>query len=440
MDQADEWDRWLDQKSETFVPQLMSLLKELSPKVLTLILPVDYAKNPQVKPRLNAFLRLCGELEASPHLQFIVTDSFDSASCLATARQVLESVKPTAWWTPRYWFDFQLKNYYDADQVPSAQVMDTLTNISAEIHALNPQCSVILSGAAPATGSAVNWNKELASRFIESMDAFGFSWIYPGPKGWFEGKPGFELELASGLSGAFNQALRSTILMLDEISPEKSIPLALSPLSYFKMPAVPDSVPYQTESSKQDSFYQAAVVSQLLRFADQICLAAFGPVFGNGGLIRSEAGASWGSAGYHLQKVFLSVEDIILRVKTIRDKELQTFEWAGVPGLIDARAIPYIEVLASRSNDAAKINLIVLNRHNRKRAHVRVNFPEFAEMRPLEAKILRSGKRQFQNTAGKPEAVYCGTVTLRKYKKMDHVNLDLPPQGIISMTLTSRDD
>jgi len=224
--------------------------------------------------------------------------------------------------------------------------------------------------------------------------------------------------------------------MLQNASPDQSIPVALSCWSYLRAPSQ-NTADYRINFSKQDCFFHASQLNSIIRNSDFVSLAENGPLIGNLGLIQAEGDRIWGSAAYHLQKLYLDSREIVLKVATIRDKPMQAYSWSGIPGLIEGRDIPYIDVLATRSADASNLTLLVLNRHHRKRAHVRVSFRNFADLRPVEAKILRSGKFSFQNTFSKPETVYCASIPLGKYKAMDHVNLDLPPYGIISMTLTA---
>ncbi len=88
------------------------------------------------------------------------------------------------------------------------------------------------------------------------------------------------------------------------------------------------------------------------------------------------------------------------------------------------------DVFASRSASADKLFLLVMNRHPRKRALVKVSFCGFDPMRPLRTKVLRSSGDDAKFSFGYPENVRCGIVNMPKYKMMDHVNLDIPAAGI----------
>lgn len=427
---------WLDSEINTFRPELIAALREISPKTLGYRLPIATENSQFEEHFFNAFLHACKTLESSPHIQIPIQDTTETDGLVNIVQQTIGQVPGETWWSPVYWIDFSVKDWYENDLTLNDTRISHLKELSDALHRLNPLIKIILSGAIPDTGSAISWNEKLVAACADFIDAFGIQWIYPGPKGWFQGKPNFAMEMATGLSGAFNQAINSTLMMLQSASPDKIIPLAVSPWTFFKAPAG-NSESYQTESSKQDIFYQAAIINHLLRNADRICLAEYGPVIGDAGFICHKDETIWRSADFYLQIMIKDVENTILRVKSFRDKELQTYEWSGISGLIDSRTITYVDILASRSNDASRIDLIVLNRHHRKRAMVRVNFPDFSEMRPLGARSLRSGKWTYHNSAENPEAVHCATISMRKYKQMDHVNLDLPPCGIISMTLSS---
>ena len=68
----------------------------------------------------------------------------------------------------------------------------------------------------------------------------------------------------------------------------------------------------------------------------------------------------------------------------------------------------------------------------------RVHFAHLPDLRPTAARNLRGGSglriaRLFQPRVAAP---VLKDVSLLRYRPMDHVNLDIPPLGMVSMTLT----
>ena len=156
--------------------------------------------------------------------------------------------------------------------------------------------------------------------------------MFPGVKGWLRGKGPFETESAAGYSAALDQALRITHGMLQNASPDQSIPIALSCWSYLRAPSQ-NTADYRINFSKQDCFFHASQLNSIIRNSDFVSLAENGPLIGNLGLIQAEGDRIWGSAAYHLQKLYLDSREIVLKVATIRDKPMQAYSWSGIPGL-----------------------------------------------------------------------------------------------------------
>ena len=433
-DNRQTYSLWFNSENAELQPAVVSMLKDVRPQSLGFRLPADFGRMETDDTALKCFLKLCKTLEASPHIR-IDLDRYCGKEITEVAESAFGSLRSEDWWKPVWYFDFFVGDGFESG-ISAEETANKISNLSERLRSLNPNIKIILTGADPSLGSAVRWNEEMVSKCCRKIDIFGIQWLFPGVKGWLRGKGPFETESAAGYSAALDQALRITHGMLQNASPDQSIPIALSCWSYLRAPSQ-NTADYRINFSKQDCFFHASQLNSIIRNSDLVSLAENGPLIGNLGLIQVEGDRIWGSAAYHLQKLYLDTREIVLKVATIRDKPMQTYSWSGIPGLIEGRDIPYIDVLATRSADASNLTLLVLNRHHRKRAHVRVSFRNFADLRPMEAKILRSGKFSFQNTSSKPETVYCASVPLGKYKAMDHVNLDLPPYGIVSMTLTA---
>lgn len=433
-DNRQTYSLWFNLENAELQPAVVSLLKDIRPQSLGFRFQPDFGRSETDDIALKCFLKLCKTLEASPHLR-IDLNHYCGKDIIEIAKSIFGLIQSEEWWTPIWYFDFFVGDGFESGILPE-ELANKINDLSKQLHSINPDTKIILTGADPSLGSAVRWNEDLITKCYRNIDIFGIQWLFPGVKGWLRGKSPFEMELAAGYSAALDQALRITHGMLQNVAPDQSIPIALSCWSYLRAPSA-NAIDYRINFSKQDSFFHASQLNSIIRNSDIVSLAEYGPLIGNLGLIQVEGDRIWGSAAYHLQKLYSDTQEIVLKVTAIRDKPVQTYSWSGISGVAEGRDIPYIDILATRSADASKLTLLVLNRNHRKRAHVRVSFRNFADMRPVEAKILRSGKFSFQNTASKPEMVYCASIPLGKYKAMDHVNLDLPPCGIVSMMLTA---
>jgi alpha-L-arabinofuranosidase len=131
------------------------------------------------------------------------------------------------------------------------------------------------------------------------------------------------------------------------------------------------------------------------------------------------------------------IEENILAFEMLPNRPVPEYFWSGIKGAMEAVELPIVEGFASRSNDGSKVFLNVVNRSPRKRAVIRISFINFEDMRPLKAGVIRRNRKQDRNYPDKVNNVTFAEISVRKYRRMDHVNLDIPASGIASMVLTS---
>ncbi|GAP39919.1 hypothetical protein [Flexilinea flocculi] len=424
--------QWMDLETGKIHEWVIPIIKDLHPKTLR------YRWNPANEDPLHKtaflnFLRICSEIEASPHIIMPLAQK-ESLNLSGTIQEVQEAISSKPWWIPQRIWEISCTGF---DSQTSTEKINLLRETAERIKSIDPDSTLILPGSDPMFSDGRQWNEKLFESCNEWMDQIGVSNIFPGPKGWDGAEDNISFDQVCGLSQEFEAWIKRISNQLGTVDLHKTVRIAISPWSYFKQPALQKSF-YDSSYEKQDAFYFQSVNNIIRKLSSRLGIVETGFLFGPMGMIESDQGKHWKTVPYVLFSMNRSLQNLILKTKTIPGKEIPSFRWAGIPGIAEEHTIPYLDGLFSRSEDGKKLTVIILNRHPRKRALVRVNFMNFPDMHPTEAKVLRAKNRFSVNTGDNPEAVFCKEIPMRNYKPMDHVTLDIGPIGIAMMTLTSK--
>ena len=424
--------QWMDLETGKIHEWVIPIIKDLHPKTLS------YRWNPANKDPLQKtaflnFLRICSEIEASPHIVMPLSQK-EPSNLPGTIKEVIEAISSKPWWIPQRIWEISCTGL---DSQPSQEKINLLRKNAELIKTIDPVSTLILPGLDPIFSDGRQWNEKLFETCNEWIDQIGVSNILPGPKGWSGSDGNVDFDQACGLPQEFDAWIKRISIQLETLDPHKTVKIAINPWCYFKQSALEKSF-YNSSYEKQDAFYYQSINNIIRKNTCRLGVVEAGFLFGPMGMIESDQEKHWKTVPYILFSMNRSLQNMILNSKTLPGKEIPSFQWAGIPGIAESQSIPYLDGLFSRSEDGKILTLIVLNRHPRKRALVRINFMNFPDMHPTEAKVLRAKNRFSTNTGENPEAVFCKEISIRNYKPMDHVTLDIGPIGIALMTLTSK--
>lgn len=429
---TDTISQWMDLESGKIFEWVIPLIKGLHPKTLSYRRHLSN-QDPLQKTAFQNFLHICWEIEATPHviLPLSQTESFNLPDAIA---EVIEAMPNKPWWNAQRIWEISCSGL---TLQQSTERINKLREAAEIIKSKDPDATLILPGSDSRFSDGRQWNEKMLESCIEWIDQIGISSIFPGPKGWIENYANASYDHACGLPAEFDSLLKRISIQLESLDLHKKVRIAISPWSYFKQFAS-DQDAYHSNFTKQDAFYYQSVNNIIQKNGERLGVVESGFLFGPMGMIESNQGKYWKTVPYLLFSINCLHQNLILNIKTLPGKGIPAFHWSGIPGAAEAQSIPYLDTLFSRSENGKKMTLIILNRHPEKRALVRVNFMNFPDMRPIEAKVLHAKSKLSANTFENPEAVFCKEIPMRNYKPMDHVNLDIGPIGIAMMTLTSR--
>ncbi len=394
---------------------LSTSLRSVKPDLLGIAFsePVDPAL-------LQSFCFLCGELQSVPVFHF--QTSFNQeiiSSTLRTAADLLQPDEPQR----EMIMSFQADNADPFIQQLCESLLSSFPGLTIFLN--DPSLFRLTNQPANPLHALIN-----SGRVVPTL-----SRVEPGPSAWFEADKAQEKDFASALVHGFDQYLKKIRTVLQANHLDDTVRIALDPWSFFRAPTKEGG--YDVNLSAQDAFYYAGMVSRLLRNCNLVSHALVGPLIGNAGLLREGDDAVYPSAVFPFFQMMQDIEENILAFEMMPNRPVPEYFWSGIKGAVEPAELPVVEGVASRSNDGSKVFLTVVNRSPRKRAVIRINFINFEDMRPLKAGVIRRNRKRERNYADKVDNVTFAEISVRKYRRMDHVNLDIPASGIASMVLTS---
>ncbi len=296
------------------------------------------------------------------------------------------------------------------------------------IRARFPWMKIVFSCDAAAQERSLRRFQEILASCADAADAVGVPWRFPGPAGWESDASDADAAAIFGMGAG--RLVRTANRLFSDIPEPKS--LILTGWRYFRAPDERD--PLRTWDRPADGFFYLSALASLAansRFG--LLLMDLPAVVRQGadGRVHEAIGALvWRMASDRLETQ--------LGWRSVRDEPLPNARCEGIPGLIEAGDVPDVMMSATRSLDRRRVHLLVQNLNPGKRLFARVHFAHLPDLRPTAARNLRGGSglriaRLFQPRAAAP---VLKDVSLPRYRPMDHVNLDIPPLGMVSMTLT----
>lgn len=427
-------DEWIDPETGKIRPDFVSLTKALQPRTLCYDLSTAEKDLSAAESGFSAFRELCSAVSAIPHI--VLNADNISESVLRSLIQNSASEAET-----RHIWEIQSHQLSQASRDPehAAELIDQFSAAAKMIRNADPDSEIILPGltlSGKNQSASLDWDEKLLVKCSSEMDLLGIPWLFPGPKGWTGNRPEIARDAACGLTDVFSEEIHKLASLLSNLNLDRTPRLAITPWGYFKSPG-DLSHGYQPDFTLQDAFFYGSMMNHFYRNASLIGLTQIGWLNGPLGLLKRENQKMFGTPPYHMCLVTELVQNTFLKAETIRNETCPSYLWEGIPGIAEAHSVPLLDVTASRSADGKYLCIFVLNRDPYRRAIAKIHFVNFPDMRPIAGKFLKGKNPNLRNTASNSQNVYCKDVKIPNVRKMDHVNIDLPPMGAGSMLLTS---
>lgn len=405
---------WLESGGTAVHPKILELLRELKPTALRRNFGGDGSK-------ILSFLTLCRRVGAEPYLSFDIAKLEPSA--LIPVLNELRTAKNAGDFETVY-VELDVREFISKANGSVETAAARVVSFSETLRSADLDPRLILSGVDLLENFSRLWFQNLISVCADSVDQIGVSWAIPGEKA--APSDASTVDSAVIYAGAVERLVRLTKKLYTDIPEPLTKPVVLTSWAYV--------YPDQT-NHRASAFYIATVLDALAaepRFTLQ-CLDL-------SAMLTRTANGDWTetSSAFALR---LHQNHFARRIswRVVREEPLPSAHSDGLPGIVDPFEVPDVAMSASRSEDRTQIRLIAQNRHPRKRLYLRVHFANLPDMRPTRAQVIRAGsgtwpRRYFENQDSTPTLK---TLGMPKYRPMDHVNIDLPPLGLIQMELTN---
>lgn len=293
-----------------------------------------------------------------------------------------------------------------------------------------PWIKIVFSGVELAQERSLRRFQDVLASCADAADAVGVPWRFPGPAGWESDASDADAAAIFGMGAG--RLVRTTNRLFRDIPETLAKPMILTGWRYFRAPDERDPLRIQDRSA--DGFFYLSALASLAansRFGLLLMdLPAVARQAADGRFHEAIGALVWRMASDRLGTQ--------LGWRSVRDEPIPNARSEGIPGLVEASDVPDVIMSATRSLDRRRVHLLVQNLNPGKRLFARVHFAHLPDLRPTAARNLRGGSglriaRLFQPRAAAP---VLKDVSLPRYRPMDHVNLDIPPLGMVSMTLT----
>lgn len=405
---------WRESGGTTVQPKVLQLLRELKPTALRYEIGADFAW-------IEPYLTLCRMVSAAPYLSLDV--SRFEVNALTPVLDELRKAKDVGDIETVY-VELNVRGLISEADHSVETAAERVVNFSETLRAMDLERCLILSGVDLLENFSRLWFQNLISVCAYAVDRIGFNWTIPGGKA--APSDASATDSAVIYAAAVERLIRLTKKLYTDIPEPLTKPVVLTSWAYAR-PGKPNH--------RADAFYSATVLDALAaepRFSIQ-CLDL-------SAMLTRGAKGDWEetTTSFALR---LNQNHFASRIgwRVVRDEPVPSVHSDGLPGIVDPFEVPDVAMSASRSSDRTKIRLTVQNRHPRKRLYLRVHFANLPEMRPTHAQVIRAGTgafplRYFENQDSRPTLK---SIAMPKYRPMDHVNIDLPPLGLIQMELTS---
>lgn len=411
-----EWLFGCTNKSEG---QLLTSLRKVKPATLR------FAVDKDTLLQLPAFGTMCCRVDADPLVAVDLTCLTDEA-ILAALEPLFAGCDLDDFDTVSVELNVALFCGTEPETIEVAS--SRIIGLSQKLRGRTAKTRIVVCGANPDDDFGMVWNRNLIAACAHAFDFWGITWRSPGPAGWASDASPTDMAVVYGREAS--RLCRIADKLFKDIPQPLARPIVVTGWRYLR--ASNDALTYRVCDRKADSFFYDsafAILSADKRF--KLILADHDVVFRN-----SASGTE--AIGAYLMQLWNGRQAALIKVRSVRDEPFPTADSTGVPGLAEAGAIPEVQINATRSLDWKTVYLIVQNRHPKKRLLAKVHFAGLPDLAPVQAQIIRAGK--YGGWLGKLFGSEDSLPTLHEirmmpYRAMDHVNLDLPPLGIVAMRL-----
>ena len=247
------------------------------------------------------------------------------------------------------------------------------------------------------------WNETVVRLVGSEIDYLSFHLYQPDQDGW---KENYEVEsLHHSVCAAPLEAERMIARMgaqLAEISPNKKIGVVLDEWNLWLTPPAQAGSMHQVVYTMRDALYCAGMLNVFQRQCNLLSMANVAQLVNVLPLVVTDATRAYPTPVYWPFWMYKHMQSVAMICNvSVRTYDTQTLG-QNMPALKD---VPYLDISATRSEDAGKVCISLVNRHPRRKINVEMAIKGFTDLQPVQTYLLAAPDPLTINSFAFPENV-----------------------------------
>ncbi len=433
---------------------VLKLIKALKPPIIRIPDNPNYDQSDHAhKPNqigIDELLTFCHQVGAEPYL--VINDSpnanVEIGRLLADSKALLKKIQGITHESEDFLSANSVKlwglsrdNQDGEPELPENALAyaNELQQLISAMRSIDPAIDIVATGSALLESDPYNgetWNRTILKALGDQINYFSFQLFHPGETGfqeYYDPEKLYHSIVAAPHSA--EDVINRMAAQIQEIAPDFKIALALDAYNV-KLPPPPTSTsPQDLTYRLRDGLYVAGMLNVFHRQCNSLKIANITHLVNALPMItKPNHGAAFPTPLYFPFKLYQMMEKQVLEVGL-----WSPFFKSEPLGQTISRKdeVPYIDITATRSGDASRLGLSILNLHPHKSAKVTLNLKSESsnsQYRIHQAWEMSGPDPLAANTADVPDRVNIRQIKAPKLK-FGWLDAVLPPASLVVLTL-----
>jgi alpha-N-arabinofuranosidase len=282
-----------------------------------------------------------------------------------------------------------------------------LKRFSQAMKTVDPTIKIIAVGNNPLSDdpqdAGAQWNTEVLKDAASSFDYLSWHIYQPEQDSWketYDPQSLFASVCAAPID--FENIIHRTNLEIEQSAGKGRITQCIDEWNIWLPPEKTAKSMHQVTYTMRDALYVAGIINVLFRNYDKVDIANLAQLVNVLPLIKTNTTTAIATAIYYPFVLASELEDCILGVKV----DSPTFNSEAIGNnVLSHNDVPYLDVVATKSEDSGNIALLLINRHPEKRMHVILDFSDEMDFTATALKEIYANSPLAANTFTHPHAV-----------------------------------
>jgi alpha-N-arabinofuranosidase len=312
-----------------------------------------------------------------------------------------------------------------------------LRDFARAMRAADPNIQIVGVGDKVASDAPTEagwvWNETVLREAGEVMDYFSFHFYQPGLGGWQEtyDPEALYYTVCAGPLDA-EDIIQRLSRQIAERARGRNIRLALDEWNLWLSPPPHARSRHQNNYTLRDALYTAGMLNVFHRQSAKLSLANLAQLVNVLPAIITGHHQAYATPIFLVFELYQAMQRLALQVET----HVATFDNEGLGSIASHRNVPYLDVTATRDEQARHFTLGLVNRHPVQRLQTQIELRGQSQLRLGSAWQLSGADPEAMNTMEAPERVHVSTPPSPRLSG-NRLQLVLPPTSVTVLTLTA---